>query len=434
MDTRTPADLLPEALQTPTEPVSLSFRLFLTLVAVSNTITLLPVLQLLLPAQVALLDPQHKVVSLGLVTTVGGLAALAGPPLAGALSDRTTSRFGRRRPWILAGTLLTAIMLLLLGYASTLLVVTLAWTLAQVGRSMQLGGMEAITPEHVPERQRGGTYAMLVLCNPFSLITGALLIVAILTATHNAFALAYAALSLLAVALVSFLLVTFREKPLQAGVMPPMRLRSFVASFWISPRVYPQFTYAWLTYFLVILGLSVGASYLNYYLRDVIQYASLFPGHTVEQGVATLAVINAVCIALSSLLFGWLSDRLQRRKVFVVGAALLIALGLLLPALVHTWLAVVLYSALSSLGLGAFLAPALALLTQVLPRAQDRGKDMGIVNMGSGIPQFLAPPLGALAISSFAGSVGAGYSLLFAMATALVVVGALLVLPIKGVR
>jgi MFS family permease len=434
MDTLRPADFPQEVLQSPTKPVSFSFRLFLTLVAVSVTITTFPVLQLLLPAQVALLDPQHKVVSLGLVTTVGGLAALVGPPLSGALSDRTTSRFGRRRPWIFAGTLLAAVMLLLLGYASTLPVVALAWTLAQLAHGMQLGGMEAITPEQVPEQQRGGTYAMLVLCNPLSQITGALLIVAILTATHNAFAPAYAALSLLAVALVSFFLLTFHEQPLPAGVMPPLRLRSFLASFWINPRAHPHFTRAWLTYFLVILGLSVGGTYLNYYLRDVIHYESLFPGRTVEQGVATLAVISAVCIALSSLLFGWLSDRLQRRKVFVAGAALLIALGLLLPAVVHTWLAVVLYSVLSNLGLGAFLATALSLITQVLPRAQDRGKDMGIVNMGSGIPQFLAPLLGAIVISSFAGSVGTGYSLLFVIAAALVVVGAVLLLPIKGVR
>ncbi len=118
----------------------------------------------------------------------------------------------------------------------------------------------------------------------------------------------------------------------------------------------------------------------------------------------------------------------------MVGAALLIALGLLLPAVLHSWLAVVLYSVLSNLGVGAFLAPTLALLTQVLPRAQDRGKDMGIVNMGSAIPGFLAPPLGALAISSFANSVVMGYSLLFALATILVILGAVLVLPIKGVR
>jgi MFS family permease len=434
MDMLRPTDLQPEVLQPPTEPVGFSFRLFLALTATSLTITTFPVLQLLLPAQVALLDPQHKVVNLGLITTLGGLAALIGPPLAGALSDRTTSRFGRRRPWILAGVLLTAIMLLLLGYASMILVVALFWTLVQVGHGMHLGGMEAITPEHIPVQQRGGTYAMLVLCNPLSQITGALLIVASLTATHNAFAPSYGVLSLLAVTLVSFLLVTFREQRLPAGVMPPLRLRSFLTSFWINPREHPQFTYAWLTYFLMILGLSVGGNYLNYYLRDVIHYESLFPGHTVEQGVATLAVINAVCLTLSSLLFGWLSDRLQRRKVFMVGAALLSALGLLLPAVLHTWLAVVLYSVLSNLGLGAFLATALALITQVLPRAQDRGKDMGIVNMGSGIPQFLAPPLGAIAISSFAGSVVTGYSLLFVMATTLVLLGAVFVLPIKGAR
>ena len=434
MDTHRPADLPPEALAPPTEPVSFSFRLFLTLVVVSNLITALPVFQLLLPAQVALLDPRHKVVSLGLVATIGGLAALAGPPLFGALSDRTTSRFGRRRPWILAGTLLMAITLLLLGYASTLLVVTLAWTLVNIGQDMQVGGYEAIIPEHVPERQRGGAYGLLVLATPLSQIGGTLFIVAILAATNNALAPSYIVLSLLSVALVSFFLVTFHEKPLPTGVMPPLRLRAFVASFWINPRVYPQFTYAWLAYFLVILGLSVGVSYLNYYLRDVIHYASLFPGHTVEQGVAILTVLGAICFALSSLLFGLLSDRLQLRKVFVVGAALLIALSQLLPAVVHTWLAVVLYSVLSNLGVGAFLAPTLALITQVLPRPQDRGKDMGIVNMGSGIPGFLAPPLGAIAISSFAGSAVTGYSLLFVMAAAFVVAGALLALPIKGVR
>lgn len=434
MDTLRPTDLPPEALVPPTEPVSFRFRLFLTLVVVSNLVTTFPVLQLLLPAQVALLDQQHKVVSLGLVITIGGLATLAGPPLFGALSDRTTSRFGRRRPWIFAGTLLTAITLLLLGYASTLLVVTLAWALVNVGHGMQVGGFEAVTPEQVPELQRAGTYGLVVLANPLSQITGALLIVALLTTTHNALAPSYGVLSLLAVALVSFFLVTFHEKPLPRGVMPPVRLRAFVASFWINPRVYPQFTRAWLTYFLVVLGVSVGASYLNYYLRDVIHYTSLFPGHTVEQGVATVAVISAICIALSSLLSGWLSDRLQRRKVFVVGAALLMAIGLLLPAVLHTWLVVVLYSVLSNLGLGAFLAPALALITQVLPRAQNSGKDMGIVNLGSGIPGFLAPLLGALAISSFAGNAGAGYSLLFVVAAALVGVGALLVLPIKGVH
>src|SRR5215468_1858798 len=133
MDTHHPADLPPEALAPPIKPVSFSFQICLTLLTVSNLITAFPVSQLLLPAQVVLLDPQHKVLSLGLVSTVSGLLGLACTPLAGALSDRTTSRFGRRRPWIFAGTLLTALTLLLLGYSSTLLLVTLASTLVEVG-------------------------------------------------------------------------------------------------------------------------------------------------------------------------------------------------------------------------------------------------------------------------------------------------------------
>jgi hypothetical protein len=78
IDTRPPTDIPPDALASPTEPVSFSFRLLLTLAVTSSLITLFPVLQLLLPAQVAFLDEQHKVVSLGLITTLGGFAVLVG--------------------------------------------------------------------------------------------------------------------------------------------------------------------------------------------------------------------------------------------------------------------------------------------------------------------------------------------------------------------
>jgi hypothetical protein len=78
MDSRCPIDLPPEALASTTELVSFGFRLYLTLTVTSSLITLFPVLQLLLPAQVAFLDPQHKGVSLGFITTLGGIAALVG--------------------------------------------------------------------------------------------------------------------------------------------------------------------------------------------------------------------------------------------------------------------------------------------------------------------------------------------------------------------
>ena len=49
------------------------------------------------------------------VTGVGAVVSLAANPLFGALSDRTTARWGRRTPWIVAGATGGALSLLLLG-------------------------------------------------------------------------------------------------------------------------------------------------------------------------------------------------------------------------------------------------------------------------------------------------------------------------------
>src|SRR2546429_649003 len=69
----------------------------------------------LLPNQVqAIAGPAHKVAVLGWVTGIGAAVAMISNPVAGALSDRTTSRFGRRHPWTVCGALAGAAALVLL--------------------------------------------------------------------------------------------------------------------------------------------------------------------------------------------------------------------------------------------------------------------------------------------------------------------------------
>jgi MFS family permease len=203
---------------------------------------------------------------------------------------------------------------------------------------------------------------------------------------------------------------------------------------WVNPRAYPDFAYAWLASFLLVLGESVGTGYFNYYLRDVIHYAKLFPGHPVEQGVTTLSLISTACLVLSALVSGPLSDRLQRRKAFMIGAGVVIALAMLLLALVHSWPVVMLSSGLISLGFGTYIPVNIALVIQILPRAQDRAKDLGLIGIAQTSPSLLAPTLGALAIGGFATSLVTGYTLLFAVAAVLAALGTVCVLPIRNVR
>lgn len=107
-----PSPDTPEALQAPTRQVSPGFMFALTAAAISLYILYAGIGALLLPYQIGLLAPGNKVAILSFFTGITVLIALFANPLAGAFSDRTTSRFGRRRPWIIAGGLLTVVGLL----------------------------------------------------------------------------------------------------------------------------------------------------------------------------------------------------------------------------------------------------------------------------------------------------------------------------------
>src|SRR5437879_8921307 len=122
---------VPEALQIPTRTVALSMQLLIGVANLVVHLSILPVSLLLLPTQVAAFDPVHKISNYGFVATLGAFAALLANLFAGALSDRTTSRLGRRRPWLIGGTLAGSMMLAVLASAPNVLVLTLAWTLLQ---------------------------------------------------------------------------------------------------------------------------------------------------------------------------------------------------------------------------------------------------------------------------------------------------------------
>ena len=106
-------------------------------------------IQLLLPSQVdTILQPEvwtDSVVAFGIISGIAGACALLAYPITGALSDRTTSRFGRRRPWILGGTLLFAVALAFLGLQTTIVGVGILWSLALIGFCMLTAALTAVS-------------------------------------------------------------------------------------------------------------------------------------------------------------------------------------------------------------------------------------------------------------------------------------------------
>ncbi|GAA2475068.1 MFS transporter [Streptomyces thermolineatus] len=376
-------------------------------------------IQILLPRQLAALDAGSKESALAWVTGFGALVALVANPLAGALSDRTTSRFGRRRPWIAGGALAGAAGLVLTSLQQTVPGITAAWCLAQAGLNAMLAGVTAPVADRVPPGQRAAVSGWTGVMQPLGLVLGALLV----TTAVDGVRPGYLLVAGLTVALAAPYVLGLPEPPPPRGFRPPPRPRALTAVLWVSPRRHPDFAWAWLSRFLVNLGNALGTLYLLYYLADEVRLADP------DTGVLVLTLLYtgaAVCTAVPA---GAVSDRLGRRKVFVAGCCAVMAAAALMLALARDWPAVMAAAAVLGAGFGVYLAVDQALVTQVLPAAADRAKDLGVINIANSGPQVLAPALAAPVVAH-----AGGYPGLYVATAAVTVAGGLLVGRIRGVR
>lgn len=410
---------LPEALQIPAKAVGAGFQFLLSLANLVVWLSILPISQILLPTQVAALDAAHKFTNLSIATAIGVLAAVITNPIAGALSDRTTSRLGRRRPWFIAGTLLSIATLALMANASSFLALVLCWAIFHVAANAILAALSAVVPDQVPVRQRATVSAFVSLSLPLGAVIGALLV----TRVVNSMQLSYFVFIGILFVVMALLVLVIHDKPLPVGAAPRFNLGSFLASFWVNPLKYPDFGWAWLTRFLVYLGYFISLGYLLYFLQDAVHYQKA------AQGVTTFQVILTGSLLIASVISGILSDKFQRRKIFVMGASLVIVLAFLILAFFQTWPAVELAAAVLGIGFGAYLGVDIALITQVLPSASARGKDLGVINIANALPQVVGSAVAALVINSFH-----SYTLLFIFAAILAALGAVLIQRIKAVR
>ena len=410
---------VPEALQVPTKAVSPSFQVMLALANTVIWLSILPIGQILLPTQIAAFNAASRFSNLAIATSVGVLAALLTNPIAGALSDRTTSRLGRRRPWLIAGTVLSAATLVLLANASSFLTLVIWWAIFHVAANAILAALSAIVPDQVPVRQRATVSAFVSLSLPLGAVVGALLVTKVVKSTVMSY---YTFGGILFIVMLIFVLV-LRDKPLPKAAAPRFHLGTFLAAFWVNPVKYPDFGWAWLTRFLVYLSYFTALGYLLYFLQDAVHYQKA------AQGVTTFQIILTGTLLIASVLSGILSDKFGRRKVFVMGASLVIALSFLILAFWQTWTGVQLAAAVLGIGFGAYLGVDIALITQVLPSANARGKDLGVINIANALPQVVGYTTAALVITVFH-----SYTILFVLAALLASLGAVLIRQIKSVR
>jgi MFS family permease len=373
--------------------------------------------QIVLPEQVEALVTHDKELWLSLVTGVGAVVAVIVNPLAGALSDRARPRFrgrayGRRHLFTLSGILASAIALIGLAEADSLLAVTLWWALAQVGLNVMLATLTAAVPDRVPVSQRGLVSGWIGMPQALGLVMGAILVTAVVTTIAPGYLLLTIGLLVLAI---PFALFTPDDA---LGPAPVAKVR------WkLDLKGHPDFAWAWGTRFLVQMGNALGTLYLLYFLSDDVHYSDP------DTGLLYMILIYTVGMILTAMVGGYISDRIGRRKIFVIWSGILIAVAATLLAIWPTWNVSMVAALLFGAGYGVYLAVDTALITQVLPAAADRAKDLGVINIATALPQVLGPAIAA-PIVTYLG----GYPSLFGLTAAVTVAGAVAVVRIRSVR
>ena len=376
-----------------------------------------------LALRVRAIDPDHATDSLSLVMGVGALMALFGNPFFGHLSDRTTSRFGMRRPWLIGGALGGAAGLAIVAQAGSVAQVLLGWCIAQLAYNALLAALVAILPDQVPSEQRGTVSGVVGVSLPLGMIAGTYLVQAVAGSMFAVF-LVPAVIALVGAVGLAWVLP---DRRLARSGRPRYGFDEFLGSFWINPVRFPDFAWAWASRFLLFAGLAVLMTYQGFYLIRQLGC----PPADVPRLIFLSTLVQSVAVVISSVLGGHVSDLFDRRKIFVSVAALIYASGLLVIAFAADYSRFLVGMAITGVGQGVYLAVGLALVTDVLPdRETDAARNLGVFNIANAMPQSLAPAI-APAILALGGG---NYTALFVVAAMCAAASALVIHPVRGSR
>src|SRR4051794_4328123 len=301
------------------------FVVLSTLAFLSTSLLFLAPLLVTLALKVnSLVGTERAPNSLSLVAGTGALLSIAANPFFGRLSDRTSSRWGMRRPWMLLGLLGGSLGILVVALAPSVPVVLVGWCIAQLLFNAVLAAMVAVLPDQVPEAQRGTVAGVLGVCTPVASVVATFL-VKLFTGDPLLMFLAPCVVGGFFIILFA---VVLDDRRLAAAARPRWSLREFATTFYVNPRTSPDFAWAFASRFLFVLAYAFLVTYQAYYLLSRLGSAEA----DVPQQIFLGALVQSILVVVASVVGGRLSDRTGRRKVFVLVASVVYGCALFVLA------------------------------------------------------------------------------------------------------
>jgi MFS family permease len=399
--------------------------------------TLTPVI-VSLPLKVAAIDPDPETqgITLSLVLGIGAIFGILANPVFGRISDRTTWRIGMRRPWLIIGALVSVVGAVIIGVTGDLTGAIVGWSINQIGVNATMAVLLALLPDQVPSERRGMVSGVLGITQAAAAMVGAGLVAGL---SQVSLTLAFVVPTVIALVFVTIAAITVHDRTLSKADREPFDLGAAVRMFWVNPRKHPDFGWAWISRFAIFMAISLVLNYQIFYLTA---HLGLTPQEATALVPAAIG-IQTVTVVIVSLIFGPLSDRLRRRKVFVLVAALVAGVGLAIVAFappssgsIPLFLLAMVFI---GLGQGTYFAVDLALVADILPnKEKDAAKDLGVLGMANLIPQTIAPAIAPvfliIPVLSMTGLAGQNYTALFLVGVLFAIASGLTILRVRGVR
>ncbi len=374
-----------------------------------------------------LVSASEKSTYLGILTFSGLMLAIIVQPIAGAISDRSGFAWGRRRPFILVGTLVAMLFLAGIGGAGSFLAIFVVYCLLQIASNTTQGPYLAFIPDLVPQGKRGlasGVKGFLEIAGGVALLYP----IAIFMDNYSVgegsswLWLALAILGAVLLAAMVFTILTVKERPGKAAQLP--LLLTIYKSFKIKLRAHRDFIWFIFSRLFIMMAFTTLQTFALYFIMDVVGAPD--PAAATAR-FSIVAIVGMLVVAYPA---GRLSDKVGRRPIALT-AGLLGALAILLIYLSgQNMTFIMLCGGLVGIAFGAFMSSNWALAIDLVPKGEE-ARYLGLTNLATAGGAALARLIGPLIDFGNSQSPNLGYSLMFLACFIYFIVGSLLLLKIR---
>jgi MFS family permease len=438
----------------PQRRVSLFDQVNLNVFWIANNFHWQALLAIVIPSMVVkFLGNANKDINLTLIVVWGTLVALVVNPLVGALSDYATFRMGRRRPFLIIGTVLNVIVLLLFAFSpgwfsstALLFMFALLFLLLQFTNNLANSPWSAIIADKVPQNQRGLTAGFNGLFTLLGLIVGSGVAGIIVNKNdslpmyRNEIVEIFLIIAVVQILFVAYTVLTVKETPLVRGKGTAFQIFPALKKFFFKPSRYPDLSWVLLARLLVMMGIWGVFYFLQYYFDDVLGGPGvkiIFLNKPFEGALfsGTLFLPILLLLALPTTIFaGWASDHWGRKGLVYLSGAMMTIVCLIFILFQNQYAALI-SGAFFGIGFGAYTSVDWALTTDVLPPTNEAGKFMGIWSAMGILPQVIGITIGGIVLQLLHTLPNHfGYTTLFLVTIVYFGLGTLVIYQVKGVK